>query len=748
MTWNSPRKIKQTYIIAGLGFLCACVIIVFSVLGDPLLTPWIERIDSFIYDALIRTHHHQRPQVPRVVIIDIDDKSIQQQGRWPWSRQKLADLIEKLKAAGVVTIGLDMVISEPELNTADNLKQQVSQSPQIPQPMRDKLLPLLDNIAPQVEYDKSLAKTLSDKRTVLGFLLHHQSGLKKGVLPAALVNKANQPLDAENMEPPVFEGYNGNYGIFLHPGQHSGFLTNVPDSDGTVRHAMLLAKHQGQLFPSLALSIAMHYMMVSHLTLQKPNTGILAQPAAIQLEKLSILTDKQGKILIPFWGAPGTLDYYSATDVLNGRVGKKQLEGTIAVIGSSMPVLSDLHKSPQGELFPGIEIVGNLVQGILGQKLVHEYHWRTVQGVSILFITGLFFAMFFLFLGSGAMLLVSFLTLLLIALLLVYVFFFHHVYIPTGWLFALTGIQMLVNFSCSFILERRQKQKISHLFGQYVPETYVKELIEMPGRVDMAGESRDMTVLFADIRNFTTISETLDASEVKQLLNAFFTPLTKIIFDNHGTIDKYVGDMIVAFWGAPLYDSMHTEHAINAALNMLKKLPEINSHLTAHKLPEVDFGIGMSAGIMNVGDMGSEFRRAYTVIGDTVNLASRLQDLTKFYQVPILVSETMRNGRDQYLWRLIDKVVVKGRHASLNIYQPICFKEDAAHELFVELDAYQTALNQYYRQDWSAAKLSFENLKESNPTCYLYTLYLDRIALNQNLNLPFEWNGVFVHENK
>ena len=310
------------------------------------------------------------------------------------------------------------------------------------------------------------------------------------------------------------------------------------------------------------------------------------------------------------------------------------------------------------------------------------------------------------------------------------------------------SLQFFVNYSCSFIQEKRQRKKISQLFGQYVPEEYVKELIEFPENYSMEGQTREMTVLFCDIRNFTTISETLDAIGVKHLLNTFFTPITEIIFSNRGTIDKYVGDMIVAFWGAPMTDEDHTYNAILASLAIFKQLPEINKTLVANNLPPVNVGVGLSSGLMNVGDMGSQFRRAYTVLGDTVNLASRLQDLTKFYKVDILVNDKARANENNFIWRPIDKVTAKGRNTALTIYQPLGIVTDATPELLAELEEYQKALDEYYARNWQDAETRFTKLQSSHPNLYLYELYLERSTFFKNNPPPIEWDGTFKHLHK
>lgn len=245
------------------------------------------------------------------------------------------------------------------------------------------------------------------------------------------------------------------------------------------------------------------------------------------------------------------LNYYSATDIINGKINPEQLQGAIAIIGSTIILLADLHQSPVAQSFPGVEMVGNMVQGIVGQQLVSEFDWTTNQGKFYLIVTGLLFTLAISFLSVSRMLILAVVSIVGIRVLSIYLFVSKSFYVPIALLLTLVFLTTLTNYAYLFILERRQKRKINQLFGQYVPEAYVKELIESTEHYSMEGQERNMTVLFSDIRNFTGLSEALDASHVKRLLNAFFTPITEIIFSFRGTIDKYVGDMIVAFWGRP-----------------------------------------------------------------------------------------------------------------------------------------------------------------------------------------------------
>jgi adenylate cyclase len=288
------------------------------------------------------------------------------------------------------------------------------------------------------------------------------------------------------------------------------------------------------------------------------------------------------------------------------------------------------------------------------------------------------------------------------------------------------------------------------MFGQYVPPALVAEMNRNPdGHFGFEGESREMTVLFCDIRDFTTLSEALPANELKRLLNYFFTPMTQIIFENRGTVDKYVGDMIMAFWGAPLADADHRLHGIVTALRMLEKLRNMQDEFKAQQWPALHIGVGLNSGMMNVGDMGSTYRRAYTVLGDTVNMASRFEGLTKFYSVRLIVGEETRHGlEERVLFRLLDKVRVKGAKRGITIYEPICLIEEADPALQQAVALHQQAMEHYFARRWEQAEAIFQGLHEPFGDEGFYKLIRGRIDTLRNTPPGEEWDGIFTHTTK
>lgn len=306
---------------------------------------------------------------------------------------------------------------------------------------------------------------------------------------------------------------------------------------------------------------------------------------------------------------------------------------------------------------------------------------------------------------------------------------------------------MIYNIGVGFFAENQRRQQIKDIFDQYVPPAHIDEMLDDPSSVTMEGERKELSVLFSDIRSFTTISEKLSANELKVMLNRYFDPITETIFYHQGTIDKYVGDMVMAFWGAPLDDPKHAQNSVETAFEMLRITERLRVEFQKDGLPEVKVGIGINTGDMNVGDMGSTFRKAYTVLGDAVNLGARLEGLTKFYGVELLVSQATIDRCEGIVYRRIDNVKVKGKNEAVAIVEPIAPERETV-EFLRELDEYHSAYGLYLSQKWNEAEAAFLALKNKNDTDILYDEYLERIKSLREQELPVDWDGSYTHTSK
>lgn len=701
-----------------------------------------DRLEYLAYDLRLNASLPEQPRPSNdILIVDIDERSLQQEGRWPWPRARLADLVTQLQQAGAAVIAFDMVLSEAETNVAGELLARLPEELSTP-----ALTTYLKHEAQANDGDTRLAERLASGDSVLGLVLHNQDSPASGTLPAPLfqIDTAAQPLLVT-----ALPTYTANREQLQRAANFAGFLTALPDSDGVIRRAPLLLRHGDDLYPALALEAARLYLLSNQPRLQ---TTTLGESTAIEGIDLGgghlIPTDAAGRVLVPYIGPSGSFTNLSAANVLRGEFTKTDAANRIVLIGTSALALADLKATPVQSVYPGVEVHASLLAGILAGRFPHEPTWAPGASFLIMLVLGVALAVLLPLLSEMWMLAVA--TLSLTGLIS-----------GNTWLWSQADLMLVLttpvllilsltvlNLGYGFLFEARSRRQLKSMFGEYVPPALVDEMSRRGEHYDFSGESRELTVLFADIRNFTTLSENLSASELKALLNRFFTPMTRIIFDQRGTIDKYVGDMIMAFWGAPVQDNNHAALAITAALKMQRAVQTLQAEFKREGLPDINIGIGINSGIMNVGDMGSEYRRAYTVIGDAVNLASRLEGLTKYYDVHLVVGPRTRELAPDFVYKQLDRVRVKGKHEAVEVFAPLCRFDEQTDALRDELQLHAQALEKFWSRDWVEAEKMFLALQSANPHTHLYQLYLERIRSLRERVLTEDWDGVYERREK
>jgi adenylate cyclase len=734
MISTSTRK-RLTAI--ALGLIITVLHLGWLISDQPLLADVRQRLDNLIYDLRLNATlpQHSTPH-PQIVVVDIDERSLSEQGRWPWHRTKLAELIEALHAQGVAVSALDIVLSEAQSSPARQVREFLAAAPgTLPQTLQQ--LAWADT---QLNGDRILSAALQDKDVVLGFILE-RSDTRKGVSGSPLRIAGTY---SPNLAIATATGQIGNIPELQAATPFAGFFNIDSDNDGLVRRYNLLMRLDGQFYPSLALEAVRVFQLLDTVEFDTAPIGGTPVLESVQLGSYHIPTDETGRMIIPFRGSANDFERVSATDVMEGRVEPGKLINRIAFIGSTAKGLFDFRSTPVQASYPGVEIHATVAAAILDRSIPHRPLWADGANFVIVLAAGLTLALLLPFLGPLQGLLVALLSAGVLVWLNLWFWTEHALVldlaVPLVMVIALAGSEM----AYGYISESLTRRRLSSMFEQYVPPSLVDEMTRHPGEFGFEGERREMTVLFADVRDFTSISESLSPKQVKDLINLFLTPMTRIIFEQRGTIDKYIGDMIMAFWGAPLNDPDHARLALDAALHMLRQLEDMEGELQARGFPKLHIGIGINTGIMNVGNMGSEFRRAYTVLGDAVNLGSRLESLTKFYQVPLIVGEATRETLSDYLFRPLDRVRVKGKHQPVSIYQPLCLRDEAGDTLLSELSRYEQALQLYVSRDWAGAHQSFRALSEAHPDDPVYRLYLERTAGDVH-NLSDDWDGVFNH---
>jgi adenylate cyclase len=710
----------------------------------PLARQAIQRLDYLAYDLRLKATLGTHAVDPRIVVVDIDEKSLKEEGHWPWPRDRIARLVNRLFAGGAKVVAFDMVFAEPERNSAQmvlaGLKRRGVQD--------DAVARLLAAHMGEFDNNAILARELGKHDVVLGFILHPRNEPPTGTLPRPLAFEEPQAL--VNTALPKAAGYTGNLDVLHASVPHGGFFSILPDSDGILRRSVMLQRYDGKVYPSLALEAMRLYLGAEMIRLRTAPMGDVNVVEVIEIGDHVIPTDQLARAMIPFRGEQGGFPYVSATDVLRERVEGKPFDGRIILIGTTAQGLFDLRATPVQGIFPGVEVHADLLAGMLDNNFPVEPTWAPGANFVLTLLLGVLLSLLLPRLSSAAMAFVS------VGVVVVLVGCSVLLWVGGGLSLATTPPLLLVgaissfNIAFGFWRESRDRRRLKNMFGQYVPKQLVEEMNRHPDRsYGFAGESRDMSVLFCDIRGFTSISERLTAGQLKQMLNRFFTPMTRVIFDHRGTIDKYVGDMIMAFWGAPVEDPDHAEHAVATAMDMLKEADRLSALFVAQGLPPIGVGIGVNSGVMNVGDMGSEYRRAYTVIGDVVNLASRLEGTTRFYGNGVVIGEgTWQQIKDKWLCRELDRVRVKGKSKAITVYAPLCRHDESTREQREELARHDGALAAFRSRQWEAADEAFAELEARHPQVHLYALYRERIA-HLRADDPGEgWDGVYDRTTK
>ena len=724
----------------GLGLLLVLLFLWVQHTGHGAVSAIRDRVEYLAYDLRLNAGLPDAAQPPpEILIVDVDEASLQQEGRWPWPRVRLAELLARLQNAGAAVVAFDMVLSEAETNAALTLLQR------LPADSIDaELAERLRAEAREQDGDTRLAARIEAGDTVLGVVFHNQASNPIGRLPEPLF-----PVPGAMLAVPSLSTYTANRDILQTATPYAGFLTALPDTDGVIRRAPLLLRYGDGLYPALALETARVYLLSERPRLVTADVGAVTAIEGIDLGGGRVVsTDALGRVLVPYRGASGSFARLSAAAVLRGDFAAEEIANRIVLIGTTALALADLKATPVQGVYPGVEVHANLLAGILAGHFPHEPAWGPGASFVLLLGVGAALAVLLPLLSAAAQLLVS------AGIVAALVGF-------NSWLWTQAGLALVVavpillvlhlavlNLGYGFLFEARGRRQLKDMFGQYVPPALVEEMNRTGERYDFSGESRELTVLFADIRSFTTISEALSAADLKALLNRFFTPMTRIIFDRRGTIDKYVGDMIMAFWGAPVRDAEHADHAIAAALDMLEAVKALRIEFAREGLPEVSIGIGINSGTMNVGDMGSQYRRAYTVIGDAVNLASRLEGLTKYYGVDLVVGPHTRDLAADFVYRRLDRVRVKGKQQAVEVYTPVCRPVQLSEQLRAELAAHEQALEHFWRREWEQAHALFNELRLTYPQTALYALYLERIQQLRRRALPDDWDGVYERREK
>lgn len=739
---------KKNAILIGFGLL-----IVLTFVGNAAhfyQIGIVDRLSSIVYDYRLRLTM-PRTVDDRIVILDIDEKSLKEEGRWPWGRDRLGSLMDKLfDKHGVAVVGFDVVFAEEDESSGLKMLQQLGRNQ-----LRDdaKFQSVLAKVRPQLEYDRLFSDKIRHRNVVLGYYLTSlPSNNVSGMLPEPVFppgSFAGRPIQVTS-----WDGYGANLPELQQAAAGAGHFNPWVDSDGVVRRIPMIAEYNGAYYESL--SLAMARTLLGHPVLRpgfaegssEDYAGLEWLELDAAGETLKIPVDANVTALVPYRGERGSFRYISIADVLHDRIDPAQLKGKIVLIGTSAPGLLDMRATSVSEAFPGVEINANMLAGILDQNLKVRPPWMPGAEVVWLLLVGGVLSFLLPTLGPIKVMLVSMLMFAMTTGLSVAAWHYGDVVMPMTNSLLMIMLIFALDMSHGYFFESRTRRQITGLFGQYVPGELVEEMAAHPESISMDGKSSEMTILFADVRGFTAISEGLDPKELTLLMNEFLTPLSRVIYKHRGTIDKYMGDCIMAFWGAPLPDPAHSRHAILAGIEMQKTLRALQPKFKKRGWPEIRIGVGINTGRVSVGNMGSEVRVAYTVMGDAVNLASRLEGLTKQYAAGVIVGENTRNSVADFVYRELDHVRVKGKDKPVAIYEPLGLVGEVTQGVLNELELFHEMRRSYRKQDWATAGLELLKLERMSPDTALYGIYAERVAYFRK-NPPGEkWDGVFVFDTK
>lgn len=744
------RQITLKNILAPSPFKVGCILVLasiaiyFSFGGQK--PPLLQGLDNRLTDTMF---HLRGPQAGsgQVIIIDIDNKSLAELGQWPWPRDTVAQLIDTLAAHKPASILLDIVFAEQDRTS--------------PQGLISKLLPLTAHQQTRRElldlqkkeefnHDLLLGDALSRAPSVLGYAFSLDSGYDGQTTgqPFPSLNISMDPPDSSFASLNLIEGRSA---ILNTPdiamAESEGFFNMFPDNSGTVRKVPLFMLYKGLPYPSLALEGFRIGVKEEQATIhlarntQRRQAGILG----VTIGTTFIATDEKGQLSINYRGPFGSFRYISAADLLAARY-PYDLQGKHLIIGTSAEGLYDLRATPYANIIPGVEIQANIIDNmIVADPMIYDTFSEIGLTYTMLIVGGLLLTATLAYSTPLAGGLGGFLF-LLASFALSYGLFLHNRIVGITYPLLTISIIFLSVTLFNFFFAGREKRYLNDAFKRYVAPGVVQEVIRNPNSLALSGETKELTVFFSDIRDFTTISEGLSPKQLSQLMNEYLTAMSNVIMETGGTVDKFIGDAIMAIWGAPLAIADQELQAVETALRSIEVLDRLQPGWSSKGLPTIRIGIGINTGKMRVGNFGSEKRFDYTVIGDNVNLASRLEGLNKTYGTTILISErTMAAIKKKIPCRYIDMVRVKGKNRPVRIFEPLATK--SLNAIRPQLALYKEAVALYQKRDFKEANKHFSALNKEYPH-KLYEVYVERSAFF-SLNPPSaDWDGSFSFTSK
>ena len=717
--------------------------------------PLLDRLDHIFYDARLRLSM-PRTLDERIVIVDIDEKSIERIGRWPWGRDKLATLTQELFVRQrVAVLGFDVIFAERDNSSGLAALQALERGALAKAP---GFAEQVAKLTPTLDHDALFARSLQGQAAVLGYYFtSDRKGHTLGSLPSAVITSAQ--LRGRPLASTTWNGYGANLDVLSQAAPVAGFFNTISDNDGVIRSLPLLAEYQGHYYESLALGMFRSMMGMPRVEPGFPATPSLGTHETLEsvvlvegARRMALPVDDRLSMLIPFRGPGGpdggSYQYIAASDVIEGRLAEGALADKVVLVGTSAPGLQDVRVTPVGLVYPGVEAHANMLSALMDGNAIAIPDYARGFDVLQLLCVGLVLALGLSLLPAGMGLLLSLAVIAALVGLNLWLYRVHGLAMPLATAVALALSASVINMAHGYFFESRSKRALASRFRSYVPPELVDEMLKHPEHYSMQADNRELTVMFCDMRGFTALSECMPPLQLQALLNGVFTRLTQVIQSQRGTIDKYMGDCVMAFWGAPVPSQDHAACAVRAAIGMAQAVQQLNQEHRAQGLPEVGVGIGLNTGTMCVGDMGSDIRLSYTVIGDAVNLGSRLEGLSKTYGVAVIASEFTQAQAPEFLWQELDRVRVKGKAQAVAIYTPVAQQALATPEQAKQVETWRQFLTDYRAQDWAKCIASLHLLLRAEPQSVLYALYAERLQMLATQPYLPNWDGATNFETK
>ncbi|MDP2167434.1 MAG: CHASE2 domain-containing protein [Thermodesulfovibrionales bacterium] len=678
---------------------------------------FLSGIDLKLKDARLKLREEVKPD-ERVVIAAIDSKSVNELGRWPWDREVMAGLINGLNVYGAKTIALDMIFAEPSNSRSD----------------------------------MALSDAMRQSGNVIaGYYFRHEEESQVSwpeLIEPSKIKILKMHDGVEEVPIVAYPEVETNIPPISMAADSSGYFNIIPDKDGLIRAANLLLLYNGEVYPSLPLQALRHYL----------GNEVVLEIAVYGVDKLligsrKIPADESGRLTLNYYGRQGAFRTVPAVDVIKGRLKPGSLKDAIVFIGPTEVGIADVRATPVDPVLPGVEIHATVASSVLKQRFLLRD--GRVIGLEMFFI--IFFPLMLTLILSFIRRTVSALLFFLLTIGLYsyidYVLFSDYL-LNTSMLFPFISITISYLGAEAYrnLVEEQKSRFMKKAFTSYVSPDLVGEIIKNPDRLKLGGERREITVLFSDIRGFTTMSEKLSPENLVLLLNQYLGPMTNLVLKHKGTLDKYIGDAIMALYNAPLTIENHSALACETALGMMEKLKELNAAFKEKGFMEIDIGVGINTGDAIVGNMGTDVRFDYTAIGDTVNLASRLEGMCKVYKAHIVVSEfAVRHiegmgaeANPKLKFRELDVIKVKGKDKPVTIYELPITENEALIKRFHE------ARGLYRAMEFKEAGGIFKSLYESykDKTSLVYAERCAEFIENPPVPDGTRWDGVYEAKTK